>query len=86
MLEGAGRRRLAAQSLGLGALGFTSVYREGFETVLFLQALVLAAGVADGARRASRSASPATSRVGFAVFGLERKLPLQEDAHRRPAC
>jgi high-affinity iron transporter len=30
--------------LGLVSLGFTSVYREGFETVLFLQALVLDAG------------------------------------------
>jgi high-affinity iron transporter len=29
--------------LGLVALGFTSVYREGFEVVLFLQALVLEA-------------------------------------------
>jgi high-affinity iron transporter len=30
--------------LGLVALGFASVYREGFEVVLFLQALVLEAG------------------------------------------
>ena len=30
--------------LGLALLGFTSVYREGFETVLFLQALVLEGG------------------------------------------
>ncbi|NOG65932.1 MAG: iron permease [Chloroflexi bacterium] len=34
------------QFLGLALLGFSSVYREGFETVLFLQALVLDAGVA----------------------------------------
>jgi high-affinity iron transporter len=34
----------AGLSLGLAVLGFTSVYREGFETVLFLQALVLEAG------------------------------------------
>ncbi|MFZ6026285.1 MAG: FTR1 family protein [Chloroflexota bacterium] len=32
--------------LGLIVLGFTSVYREGFEVVLFLQALVLEAGSA----------------------------------------
>ncbi len=59
---------------GLVALGFTSVYREGFETVLFLQALTLEAGpwvVLQGVA------------LGFvavlAVFGLvialERKLP-----------
>ncbi len=34
----------AGQMLGFLTLGFTSVYREGFETVLFLQALVLDAG------------------------------------------
>ena len=37
---GAGRRAL----LGLAVLGFTSVYREGFEVVLFLQNLRLKAG------------------------------------------
>jgi high-affinity iron transporter len=35
---------LAGQMMGFLTLGFTSVYREGFETVLFLQALVLDAG------------------------------------------
>ena len=35
----------SSQWLGLAALGFTSVYREGFETVLFLQALVLESGM-----------------------------------------
>jgi len=34
----------AGQWLGLVVLGFTSIYREGFETVLFLQALVLESG------------------------------------------
>ena len=33
-----------AQVGGLVVLGFTSIYREGFETVLFLQALVLESG------------------------------------------
>jgi high-affinity iron transporter len=32
----------SAQVVGFGALGLTSVYREGFETVLFLQSLELA--------------------------------------------
>src|SRR5690349_20287641 len=43
------RRKLLARSgvaatLGLVALGFTSVYREGFEVVLFLQTLQLQSG------------------------------------------
>src|SRR4051794_22911022 len=43
------RRRLLARTglsatIGLVALGFTSVYREGFEVVLFLQNLELKAG------------------------------------------
>ena len=37
---------MAAQLIGLAMLGFSSVYREGFETVLFLQAIVLEAGAA----------------------------------------
>ena len=54
-------------SLGLATLGFTAVYREGFETVLFLQALVLEAGAASvvegrRARRASASPPSACSR------------------------
>ena len=58
----AGRRALAAaaQVIGLAMLGFTSVYREGFETVLFLQAIVLEAGVGRVARGGRRSASSAS--------------------------
>ena len=33
------------QTLGLVILGFTSIYREGFESVLFMQSLVLEAGL-----------------------------------------
>ena len=40
LLALAGRRvRSSAQVLGLFLLGLSSVYREGFETVLFLQSL-----------------------------------------------
>ena len=39
-----GRERPVSGS-GWATLGFASVYREGFEAVLFLQALVLEAGV-----------------------------------------
>ena len=64
ILRGAGLSLAAAQVAGLVALGFTSVYREGFETVLFLQALTLEAGawtVLQGvARRLRRGASPSS--------------------------
>ncbi|GIV99737.1 FTR1 family protein [Roseiflexus sp.] len=64
----------AGQWLGLMTLGFASIYREGFETVLFLQALtlegsvtVVSAGVAIGLI--------ATLLVGLAVFVMQAKLP-----------
>lgn len=60
--------------LGLVSLGFTSVYREGFETVLFLQALVLdggtqvvLGGVAVGLLL--------TLIVGFLTFRMQNRLP-----------
>jgi high-affinity iron transporter len=65
---------LTAQLVGLYLLGFTSVFREGFETVLFLQALelgtgpwVVAAGVSLGLI--------ATAAVGALTFVFERRLP-----------
>ena len=45
LIRGAGVGVIGAQALGLALLGFSSVYREGFETVLFLQAVTLEAGV-----------------------------------------
>jgi high-affinity iron transporter len=74
VLAGASIGLLSAQALGLVMLGFSSVYREGFETVLFLQALTLEAGawtVLQGVL------------LGFAgvlgvfalVVSLERRLP-----------
>lgn len=68
-----GRSGLAA-TFGLVALGFTSVYREGFEVVLFLQSLELKAGsgvVLEGVG----FGLAATAVVGMATFWLHRKLP-----------
>jgi high-affinity iron transporter len=73
------RRRMliggaAGQMLGLVILGFTSVFREGAETVLFLQALVLDAGtlvVIEGVALGL----VATAVVGALVFGLQARLP-----------
>jgi high-affinity iron transporter len=60
--------------LGLIALGFTSVYREGFEIVLFLQALVLEGGV-PVVLLGVISSSVAVVLVGMIVFRLQKNLP-----------
>jgi high-affinity iron transporter len=63
-----------SQWLGLIALGFASIYREGFETVLFLQALVLEGGSAVVLAGVGVGLA-LTLLVGLAVFGLQTKLP-----------
>jgi plastocyanin len=60
-LEGVGF--LSGQALGLGILGLTSVYREGFETVLFVQNLEVSAGAAACLLGAAMPSSP----TGFTV-------------------
>jgi high-affinity iron transporter len=67
----AGRGRLLA---GLALLGFSSVYREGFEIVLFLQNLRLKYGAGVVAQGAALGLL-ATLAVGVVTFGLARKLP-----------
>ena len=74
ILAGAGLSLAAAQIVGLVALGFTSVYREGFETTLFLQALTLEAG-AWTVLQGVAIGFAAVVAVFFLVIALERKLP-----------
>jgi high-affinity iron transporter len=64
----------SAQVLGLGLLGLTSVYREGFETVLFLQSLELSAGAVTVLEGAGLGLA-LTLLVAVATFALQRKLP-----------
>ena len=64
----------AGKVLGLVLLGFTSIYREGFETVLFLQALVLDAGVATVLEGVLLGLF-FVAIVGFITFKLQRHLP-----------
>jgi high-affinity iron transporter len=71
-----GRVGLSA-TVGLVALGFTSVYREGFEVVLFLQNLKLQQGssvVLEGVG----IGLAATAVVGIATFFLQQKLPYKK--------
>jgi high-affinity iron transporter len=73
------RRTLLARTgigatVGLIALGFTSVYREGFEVVLFLQNLQLQ----DGTQTVLEGVLfglIATAIVGVATFSLHARLP-----------
>ena len=73
------RRKLLASTgagatLGLVALGFTSVYREGFEVVLFLQSLKLKAGTGVVLEGVALGLA-ATAVVGVITFWLHHKLP-----------
>jgi len=61
-------------TLGLVALGFTSVYREGFETVLFLQNLRVTAGSAVVLKGVTIGLT-LTGIVGLITFHLQQKLP-----------
>ncbi len=74
ILKGAGFSVAAAQLAGLATLGFTAVYREGFETVLFLQALVLEAGAVSVVEGALVGAL-GVAAVGVLTIALQRKLP-----------
>jgi high-affinity iron transporter len=59
------------------ALGFTSVYREGFETVLFLQSLELQAGTATVLEGIALGLA-GTAVVGLLTFWLHHKLPYKK--------
>ena len=74
VLAGASVGILSAQALGLVALGFSSVYREGFETVLFLQALTLEAGAMTVLEGVALGFAGVVG-VFLLVIALERKLP-----------
>jgi high-affinity iron transporter len=73
------RRRLLGRvglsaTAGLVALGFTSVYREGFEVVLFLQNLKLQQGDAVVLEGVAIGLA-CTAAVGVVTFVLQQKLP-----------
>jgi high-affinity iron transporter len=64
----------AAATIGLVALGFTSVYREGFEVVLFLQSLQLKAGTSAVLEGVGLGLA-GTAVVGVITFWLHHRLP-----------
>ncbi|HKH41626.1 MAG TPA: FTR1 family protein [Solirubrobacterales bacterium] len=74
---GAAGAAVGATIFGLYMLGFSSVFREGFETVLFLQALQLSSGT--GVVLGGVALGLAlTAAVGAATFALERRLPYKK--------
>lgn len=75
--HGRKKRILAGEAgiwLGLVSLGFTSVYREGFESVLFLQALVLDGGT-NVVLVGIGVGLLLTVVVGFLTFRMQNRLP-----------
>jgi high-affinity iron transporter len=74
LMGGAGSVSAQRTMLGLALLGFTSVYREGFEVVLFLQNLRLRYGsgtVLEGVALGLVFVAV----IGWVTFGLQRRLP-----------
>ncbi|MFN8529704.1 MAG: FTR1 family protein [Anaerolineae bacterium] len=65
------------QTVGLILLGFTSIYREGFETVLFLQSLVLEAGTSVVIQGVLLGLV-GTALVGVVTFALQVRLPYKK--------
>jgi high-affinity iron transporter len=66
-----------SQSVGLIILGFSSIYREGFETVLFLQSLVLEAG-SNVVLQGVALGLLGTAIVGVITFALQVRLPYKK--------
>ncbi len=77
LLGSGGDVALRSTMLGLALLGFTSVYREGFEIVLFLQGLRVSFGssiVLEGVALGLLF----TAAVGVLTFGLHQRLPYKK--------
>jgi high-affinity iron transporter len=68
----------AGSAVAFAGLGFTAVFREGFETVLFYQALALFAdGLGLWVALGAGAAAIALGAAGYAILGLGKKLPLK---------
>lgn len=79
LLAGAAERTVSPQRvlLGLALLGFTSVYREGFEVVLFLQSYRLSLGSSAVAQGVVLGLA-FTAAVGLLTFVANRRLPYKK--------
>lgn len=69
----------AGSALAFAGLGFTAVFREGFETVLFYQALaIFAEGLELWVVLGAATAAVALGLAAYAVIGLGKKLPFKQ--------
>ncbi|HYI45112.1 MAG TPA: FTR1 family protein, partial [Actinomycetota bacterium] len=65
-------------ALALSGVGFTAVFREGFETVLFYQALnTFASGMGSWVAGGAAVAACVLAVVGYLIFKAGRKVPLK---------
>ena len=71
---------VSAGSVGsLALIGFTSVYREGFETALFFQALTtFGTGLGVWVAAGALAGALALSVIAFLIFRYGRKLPIRQ--------
>lgn len=75
--EHAGRAASTGSALAMAALAFAAVYREGFETVLFYQALLFNAGYASVLMGALPGAL-VIGAIGVGIIRMGVKLPLRK--------
>jgi len=75
--EHAGRAASTGSALAMAALAFAAVYREGFETVLFYQALLFDAGYASVLLGAIPGAL-VIGAIGVGIIRMGVKLPLRK--------
>ena len=69
----------AGSALAFAGLGFTAVYREGFETVLFYQALaIFAQGLELWVVLGALTAAAALAIAAYAVLALGKRLPFKQ--------
>jgi high-affinity iron transporter len=76
-VEASGEVMVRSTLIGLGLLGFTSVYREGFEIVLFLQGMRVSYG-ADVVLEGATLGLLFTAAVGVITFVLHERLPYKK--------
>jgi high-affinity iron transporter len=69
----------AGGAIAFAGLGFTAVYREGFETVLFYQALTLfAEGLISWVVLGAVAAAAVLAATGYGILKLGRRLPVKQ--------
>jgi len=69
--------RRGYENLALIGVGFMTIFREGFETTLFMQSLILEAGIASVVKGLAIGGA-AIAVLGYAVFIIGAKMPYRK--------